>query len=147
MKITINALQEMEELAQKLAINAEPNDVILLKGDLGAGKTTFSQFFGKALGVERNINSPTFNIIKSYQGRLPFHHMDCYRLEEDGEDLGFDDYFYGEGVTLIEWPQMIEDFLPDTYLVIDISYVSPTSREVTLEANGIRYERVLEELV
>ncbi|TDM00655.1 tRNA (adenosine(37)-N6)-threonylcarbamoyltransferase complex ATPase subunit type 1 TsaE [Macrococcus carouselicus] len=145
MKLTINSLDEIEQFAKKIAEQAEENDVYLLKGNLGVGKTTFSQFFGKHLGVKRLINSPTFNIIKSYQGRLPFHHMDCYRLE-GSEDLGFDDYFYGDGVTLIEWPQMIEDFLPDQYMTIEISRLSDTSRQVELIPFGRRYKRLLEEM-
>ncbi|ULG71647.1 tRNA (adenosine(37)-N6)-threonylcarbamoyltransferase complex ATPase subunit type 1 TsaE [Macrococcus brunensis] len=146
MHIIIDSLEDMKKLASSLAVQAQANDVYLLKGDLGAGKTTFSQFFGQALGVTRTINSPTFNIIKSYQGHLPFHHMDCYRLEDAEEDLGFDDYFYGEGVTLIEWPQMIEEFLPDSYMTIKINRVSETTREVILTATGKRYETVLEVL-
>ncbi|TDM14037.1 tRNA (adenosine(37)-N6)-threonylcarbamoyltransferase complex ATPase subunit type 1 TsaE [Macrococcus bovicus] len=146
MHIVIDSLEDMEKLASSLAAQAQANDVYLLKGDLGAGKTTFSQFFGKALGVTRTINSPTFNIIKSYQGRLPFHHMDCYRLEESEEDLGFDDYFYNEGVTLIEWPQMIEEFLPESYMTIEINRTSDLSREVILTATGKRYETILEVL-
>lgn len=146
MHIIIDSLEDMEKLASSLAAQAQANDVYLLKGDLGAGKTTFSQFFGKALGVTRTINSPTFNIIKSYQGRLPFHHMDCYRLEESEEDLGFDDYFYNEGVTLIEWPQMIEEFLPESYMTIEINRISDSSREVILTATGKRYETILEVL-
>lgn len=146
MHIIIDSLEDMEKLASSLAARAQANDVYLLKGDLGAGKTTFSQFFGKALGVTRTINSPTFNIIKSYQGRLPFHHMDCYRLEESEEDLGFDDYFYNEGVTLIEWPQMIEEFLHESYMTIEINRTSDSSREVILTATGKRYETILEVL-
>jgi len=146
MHIIIDSLEDMKKLASNLADQVQANDVYLLKGDLGVGKTTFSQFFGQALGVTRTINSPTFNIIKSYQGRLPFHHMDCYRLEDAEEDLGFDDYFYGEGVTLIEWPQMIDEFLPESYMTIEISRVSETTREVILTATGKRYETVLEVL-
>lgn len=146
MIVNIHSLEEMKAMAERLASLAAPNDVYLLKGDLGAGKTTFSQFFGYGLGVSKTINSPTFNIIKSYNGRLPFHHMDCYRLEESEEDLGFDDYFYGDGVTLVEWPQMIEDFLPDDYLMIDIGYVSAHERVLTLTARGQRYKELLEGL-
>lgn len=92
--IKIKNLEDMETFAGILTKYLSAGDVILLNGDLGAGKTTLSQFIGKALGVKRNINSPTFNIIKSYQGsHLKLHHMDCYRLENTEEDLGFDEYF------------------------------------------------------
>ncbi len=146
MKLIINSLEEMKTLSSHLAHLASPDDVYLLKGDLGAGKTTFSQFFGQALGVNKTISSPTFTIIKSYSGRLPFHHMDCYRLEDSDEDLGFDDYFYGEGVTLVEWPQMIEEFLPPGYLTLTIERISDDSRQVTVEAHGAHYENLLEAL-
>ncbi|KAA1036563.1 tRNA (adenosine(37)-N6)-threonylcarbamoyltransferase complex ATPase subunit type 1 TsaE [Macrococcus equipercicus] len=146
MKLIINSLEEMNIFAARLAKRAVPNDVYLLKGDLGAGKTTFSQFFGKALGVAKTISSPTFTIIKSYDGRMPFNHMDCYRLENSDEDLGFDDYFYGDGVTLIEWPQMIEEFLPPGYLTITIERISDDSRQVTVTAEGVHYNKLLEAL-
>lgn len=148
MNITIKNINEMDNLARFLAYRAVPNDVLLLNGDLGAGKTTFSQFFGKALGVKRKINSPTFNIIKSYTGRLTLHHMDCYRLKEAEEDLGFDEYFFDEGVTLLEWPEMIDEFLPDDYLEITIKVDTSNTmqRNVKLRAKGTRYEKLLEEL-
>lgn len=145
METTIHSLEDMKIIAERLAAISKPNDVYLLKGDLGAGKTTFSQFFGYGLGVKKTINSPTFNIIKSYHGRLPFHHMDCYRLEDGEEDLGFDDYFYGDGVTLVEWPEMIRDFLPEDYLTIEIAYLSEHERKLKITAHGSRYEQRLEE--
>ena len=111
--ISINNLDELNHFANVLVRHLEPSDLILLNGDLGAGKTTLTQFIGKHLGVKRNINSPTFNIIKSYKGsNLKLHHMDCYRLEDSDEDLGFDEYFQDEGITIIEWSQFIQDLLP-----------------------------------
>lgn len=145
MEYTISSLEQLKQLATLLAHLAEPNDVFLLTGDLGAGKTTFSQYFGSALGVTKTINSPTFNIIKSYQGRLPFHHMDCYRLEDGGEDLGFDDYFFDNGVTVVEWPQMIEEYLPDSYMKINLKYIDETTRLMNLQSVGERYRKLLEE--
>lgn len=109
--IKINDLESMEHFAKLLAKHLSAGDIILLNGDLGAGKTTLTQFIGKAMGVKRNINSPTFNIIKSYQGNaFKLHHMDCYRLEDSEEDLGFDEYFEDQAVTLIEWSEFIESF-------------------------------------
>ena len=146
MNLTINDINDTKRIATILAQHVKPNNVILLKGDLGVGKTTFSQFFGKALGVEGIISSPTFNIIKSYDARLPFHHMDCYRLEGAEDDLGFDDYFYGNGVCLVEWPQMIEDFLPEDYLTIEILRVDEMRREMVIVANGKQSRQLLEVL-
>lgn len=147
MIININGIEDTKQLAEKIAKYVVPGTVILLNGDLGAGKTTFSQFFGSALGVTQNITSPTFNIIKSYDGRIPFHHMDCYRLEGAEDDLGFDEYFYGDGVTIVEWPEMIEDFLPESYLTLQIKRVDEMSREVTLNAIGAEANKLKEQIV
>lgn len=125
--ISINNLDELNHFANVLVRHLEPSDLILLNGDLGAGKTTLTQFIGKHLGVKRNINSPTFNIIKSYKGsNLKLHHMDCYRLEDSDEDAGFDEYFQDEGITIIEWSQFIQDLLPKEHLIINIETLSET---------------------
>lgn len=147
MIININGIEDTKQLAEKIAMYVVPGTVILLNGDLGVGKTTFSQFFGSALGVAQNITSPTFNIIKSYDGRMPFHHMDCYRLEGAEDDLGFDEYFYGDGVTIVEWPEMIEEFLPESYLTLQIKRVDEMSREVTLNAIGAEANKLKEQIV
>ena len=87
--------------------------MITLDGDLGAGKTTFTKGIAEGLGVKRTVNSPTFTIIKEYEGEsFPFYHMDVYRLENSDEDIGFDEYFNSDGVTVVEWATFIEEFLP-----------------------------------
>ena len=145
--ISINNLDELNHFANVLVRHLEPSDLILLNGDLGAGKTTLTQFIGKHLGVKRNINSPTFNIIKSYTGsNLKLHHMDCYRLEDSDEDLGFDEYFQDEGITIIEWSQFIQDLLPKEHLIINIETLSETKRTIKLEAQGTHYLKVKEEV-
>lgn len=145
--ISINNLDELNHFADVLFRHLEPSDLILLNGDLGAGKTTLTQFIGKHLGVKRNINSPTFNIIKSYKGsNLKLHHMDCYRLEDSDEDLGFDEYFQDEGITIIEWSQFIQDLLPKEHLIINIETLSETKRTIKLEAQGTHYLKVKEEV-
>ena len=145
--ISINNLDELNHFANVLVRHLEPSDLILLNGDLGAGKTTLTQFIGKHLGVKRNINSPTFNIIKSYKGsNLKLHHMDCYRLEDSDEDLGFDEYFQDEGITIIEWSQFIQDLLPKEHLIINIEALSETKRTIKLEAQGTHYLKVKEEV-
>lgn len=146
MELLINSIEETQKLATTIAQFSKPQTVILLKGDLGVGKTTFSQFFGASLGVKEIISSPTFNIIKSYNGRLPFHHMDCYRLEGAEDDLGFDDYFYGDGVTLVEWPQMIEDFLPEDYLTIEIERIDETRRLFIFNSHGEESNKIKEQI-
>nr|WP_263312720.1 tRNA (adenosine(37)-N6)-threonylcarbamoyltransferase complex ATPase subunit type 1 TsaE [Mammaliicoccus sp. Marseille-Q6498] len=146
MLLHVENLDETKAIAEKLAQAVSQNDVILLNGDLGSGKTTFSQYFGKALGVKRNINSPTFNIIKSYRGRLPFHHMDCYRLENSSEDLGFDEYFNSEGVTIIEWSEFITEYLPEERLEINIKYVDSNTRTFEIISKGEHYKQLEEVL-
>lgn len=92
-QIEINSLEETQNLANNLAKLVGAQDTITLEGDLGAGKTTFTQSFAKGLGITRTVNSPTFTIMKQYEGRLPFNHLDVYRLEDSDEDLGWDEIF------------------------------------------------------
>ncbi|AZK48957.1 tRNA (adenosine(37)-N6)-threonylcarbamoyltransferase complex ATPase subunit type 1 TsaE [Paenibacillus lentus] len=135
-------LQGTEELAAYLAAQAAPGTVIALDGDLGAGKTAFSQLFAKHLEVQDTVNSPTFTLIKEYEGRLPFYHMDVYRLTlEEAEDLGLDEYFYGNGVTLVEWASIIEDILPEQVMHIYIEAGAGTERKMWLSGRGEPYEQ------
>ena len=143
---TTHSTEQTMGLAQRLADKLVEGDVILLEGDLGAGKTTFTKGLAKGLHITRNVNSPTFTIIKEYEGRLPLYHMDVYRLEESDEDLGFDDYFYGNGVTVVEWAHLIKDYLPAERLEINIYHKGDDEREVVFTGNGKRYEKICEEL-
>ncbi|NOU94592.1 tRNA (adenosine(37)-N6)-threonylcarbamoyltransferase complex ATPase subunit type 1 TsaE [Paenibacillus sp. LMG 31456] len=126
-----NNTEQTGALAAALAVKFEPGTVITLDGDLGAGKTTFSQAVAKAIGVKGIVNSPTFTLIKEYEGEsLPFYHMDVYRLSlEEADDLGLDDYFYGGGVTLIEWSSLIEELLPNDRLSITIEHCGTGEQE------------------
>ena len=115
--------EETFDYGSKLAPLLQPGDLISLTGDLGAGKTVFTKGLAKGLGVKENITSPTFIIISEYAGRLPFYHFDVYRLHSDElTDLGYEDYFYGAGVTVVEWGDKIQDKLPTDYLSIDFTY-------------------------
>ena len=145
--INIKNLEETQVLAQKLAGIVEPQDTITLEGDLGAGKTTFTQAFAKGLGITRTVNSPTFTIMKQYNGRLPLNHLDVYRLEDSDEDLGWDEIFYGAAVTVVEWAHLIERDLPSERLAIEIRRVDDHARTITLIPFGKRYEMLCEELV
>lgn len=121
-KIKADNIEGTKQIAKVFADNIKRNDVLLLRGDLGAGKTTFTQALGELLGVGRRMTSPTFNIIKSYQvDTLNVHHMDCYRLEFSDEDLGFDEYF-GNGIVIVEWPDFIEEYLPENVINITITH-------------------------
>lgn len=111
------------EIARQLGEKAKAGDVFCLIGDLGVGKTLFSQGFATGLGIQESVNSPTFTIVQEYdEGRLPFYHFDVYRIEEseEMEEVGFTDMIYGEGVCLIEWANLIEDILPEHYTRVTI---------------------------
>lgn len=139
--------EETQYLSEKLGELVQAKDTIILEGDLGAGKTTFTKGLAKGLGVKRVVNSPTFNIIKEYKGRIPLYHMDVYRLQDGEEDLGFDEYFDGEGVTVVEWAHLIEPQLPDELLKITIRRLGDTERKIILEPTGERYIALCEELM
>ena len=146
-ELNINNLEETQKLASKLADLVEPQHTITLEGDLGAGKTTFTQAFAKQLGVKRTVNSPTFTIMKQYTGRIPLNHLDVYRLEDSEEDLGWEEIFYGDAVTIVEWAHLIERDLPDERLAIEIKRVDEHARLIKLMPIGKRYELLCEELL
>jgi len=143
---TINSEQETEMLALQIADQLKPADVLTLEGDLGAGKTTFTKSVAKGLGITRNVNSPTFTILKQYEGRLSLNHLDVYRLEGTDEDLGWDELFYGDAVSIIEWAHLIEEDLPPERLAIQIKRLGEDKRMFTFEPFGKRYEQLCEEL-
>ncbi|HHW38730.1 MAG TPA: tRNA (adenosine(37)-N6)-threonylcarbamoyltransferase complex ATPase subunit type 1 TsaE [Bacillales bacterium] len=142
-----NSAEQTMDFAKKLAQRLDKGTVITLEGDLGAGKTTFTKGLAQGLGITRTVNSPTFTIIKEYtDGKLPLYHMDVYRLEESDEDLGFDEYFHSDGVSVVEWAKFIEDMLPAEILKININYVNDTDRKIILEPVGTRYLDLCKEL-
>lgn len=131
--------------AEKLGTLLQPYDVILLNGDLGAGKTTFTQGLARGLAIKRPIKSPTFTLIREYQtGRLPLYHMDMYRLENAAaNDLDLSDYFAQPAVIVIEWSQFISEQLPTQYLQIELQYLSLTQRQLVAQAVGARFQELL----
>lgn len=123
MLIETNRPEETYELGQKLGREAHPGQIYCLDGDLGVGKTVFTQGFAAGLGIEGPVNSPTFTILQQYEeGRLPLYHFDVYRIGDVGEmeEIGYEDCFYGEGVCLIEWSQLIPEILPKEVIRIRI---------------------------
>lgn len=151
MRILVRTVDETQELAAKLAKNVKAGDTILLSGDLGAGKTTFTQGFAKALGIKRPVKSPTFTLVREYQTeQFPLYHLDVYRLGEEGnaEDLGLSEYFGGDAVALVEWSQYIKPDLPDDVLEIVFERVesSETERVITMTAAGERSSALLSEM-
>ena len=112
MEIILNNIYDTQKLASVIASVVEKGDVICLNGDLGAGKTTFTKFFAKSLGITEIVNSPTFNIIKCYFNKdINLYHIDAYRLEDNSFDIGLDEYIYGDGVCVIEWGVFIKDLI------------------------------------
>ena len=124
-RIKIADENEMRSFGLKLADELEPGAVVALIGNLGTGKTTLSKYIAEGLGVTETISSPTFNIVKEYRsGRLPLYHFDVYRLSDGDEllDIGAEDYIFGDGVSLIEWADIVESVLPEDSIVIEIDY-------------------------
>lgn len=146
MTIEFNAhsLEETEQIANTLAGLLSPPDVVTLEGDLGAGKTTFTQALAHSLGITRTVNSPTFTILKQYEGRVPFNHLDVYRLADSDEDLGWDELFYGDAVSVVEWAHLIEDDLPKERLDIEIYHTGESSRRIVFIPKGERFEKICE---
>lgn len=148
MKIKVNNLRDTKKLGKIIAKCIEKGTVICLDGDLGVGKTSLTQFIAKEFGVKEYIVSPTFTIIKEYNGKFPFYHMDVYRIESEDDmyDLGYDEYIYSEGVTIIEWSHLIEGILPEERVNIEIIRIDDDKREIYIEGKGVVYERLVKEL-
>lgn len=128
--------KETFAIGEKIGREATPGRVYTLNGDLGVGKTVFTQGVAAGLGIKEPVNSPTFTIVQVYEeGRLPFYHFDVYRIGdiEEMEEIGYEDYFYGEGLCMIEWAQLIEEIIPEN------------ARHITIEkdlAKGFDYRRI-----
>ena len=123
MVIETRSPEETFALGEKLGREAKPGQIYTLNGDLGTGKTVFTQGFASGLGITEPVNSPTFTILQVYEeGRMPFYHFDVYRIGdiEEMDEIGYEDYFYGNGVTMIEWANLIEEILPETYREVQI---------------------------
>ena len=143
-KITSHSEHETIEIAQNFESEKFPNMVICLEGDLGSGKTIFTKGFAQALGIEENITSPTFNIIKEYTtGEMPLYHMDVYRLDGKVDELGIEEYFNKGGVVIIEWADMIRDYLPEERLDIKIKVLDEDARVLIFTPHGEKYEEVV----
>ena len=147
--VITSSTEQTENLGRILGTLLEPGDLICLYGDLGAGKTHFS--FGIAQGLEvkeQYITSPTFTFVNEYKGRIPFYHIDLYRLKDPSglEEIGFDEYVDSDGATVIEWAERAEEFLPDESLSVYLSEVSDEGREIGFFAEGDRYVKRLGEL-
>lgn len=145
--IEVTSSEETQEFAEKLAAHLESGDLLTLEGGLGAGKTTFTKGIAKGLGIKRMVNSPTFTILKQYAGNVNLNHLDVYRLENSDEDIGFDELFSSDAVSIVEWAQFIETYLPAERLEITIERQSEEGRAIHLKPVGLRYETLCKELM
>ena len=137
--------QELMALGKQLGQRLEKQDVVILTGDLGAGKTTFTKGLAQGLGIRQMIKSPTYTIVREYEGRLPLYHLDVYRIEGDADSIDLDEFLFGGGATVIEWGNLLGDALPNTYLELEI-LKEGDGRRLNFQAKGLRAEKLLEEL-
>ena len=143
-KVAIKNELEMIELAQNIESEKFKNMVICLNGELGSGKTVFTKAFAGAMEVKESVTSPTFSIIKEYQGELPLYHMDVYRLDGVTDGVGIEEYFNKDGVVIIAWADTIKDILPEERLDIKITVTGENKRNLTINAIGKQYEELCE---
>ena len=145
--ISLNNLNETEKFGIFLGENLKPGDVVCLNGDLGAGKTTLTKSIAKGLGIDDYVTSPTFTIVNEYYGKTDLYHIDTYRLDDkiDVDYLGFDEYFYSDGVTIVEWAEKIRDALPEEYMEINIKS-HDNKRDLDINYIGNRFDKLKEKL-
>lgn len=150
-KIISNSPQETEQYGEKVGQNTEPGQIICLSGQLGVGKTAFTKGLAKGLGIEGYITSPTFTIVNEYQGKYLLYHFDVYRVNDVDElyEIGFDEYIFGSGVSVIEWGELIESIIPNDRLWITINKdisKGDDYREIIFEPSGQRYKELVNKI-
>lgn len=139
MKIVSGSIEKTIELGKRLAKKLKKGDCVALVGDLGSGKTVFTKGIAKGLGVKnaRYVNSPTFVIIKEYKGKLPLYHFDCYRIDHCSlfDEMNYEEYFYGDGITVIEWADRIRKLLPPKYIEVRLKIAGESKRQIEIGRN------------
>ena len=144
-KFTSRCELDTLELAENIESEKFPGMVICLDGELGSGKTVFVKGFAKALGIKETITSPTFSLVKEYyDGEMPLFHMDVYRLDEGADSFGLSDYLNQDGICIIEWPEMVQDQLPDERLDVKIKVIDDDTRVLVFTPYGQQYEELCE---
>lgn len=136
---------ELMDFGSQLGKLLKEGDILILTGELGAGKTTLTKGIAKGLDISQMIKSPTYTIVREYQGRLPLYHLDVYRIGDDPDSIDLDDFIYGGGVTVIEWGNLLDLSLFDDYLEIVLSK-NEEGRLLDLKAKGVRSQQLLEEI-
>jgi len=149
-KIITKCADETVRFGARLGKLISKGDIIALKGNLGSGKTTLVKGIAQGLGVRdaRYVNSPSFVIVKEYKGRFPLYHFDVYRLDDPSalDSVGYEEFFYGDGASVIEWAEKIQEFLPKEYLNIEFSSEDINKREISVSAEGERYKKMVARL-
>ena len=148
LKLVTHSPEETQAFGKRCGEIAKPGDIFLLTGELGAGKTCFTQGIAFGLGIKEYALSPTFVIMRQLKGRLPLYHIDLYRLDrlEETADLGLDDYLYGDGVSVVEWAEKALSLMPPDHLLIQIEYIDGSGRQLKLTPEGKRYQEMVREL-
>ena len=137
--------EELINLGERLGTLLQKNDVLILSGELGAGKTTFTKGLAKGLDIRQMIKSPTYTIVREYEGRLPLYHLDVYRIEGDADSIDLDEFLFGGGVTVIEWGHLLGEDLPDSYLELEL-LKEAEGRRLCFSAQGPRAKQLIKEL-
>ena len=148
LELTSNSPEQTQQLGVSIGKVAQLGDIFLLVGNLGVGKTCLTQGIAWGLGIKEHAVSPSFVLVRELYGRLPLYHIDLYRLDhvEEIEDLGLDEYLYGNGVCVVEWAEKGLTVLPAEHLMIEISYLSDTERSFRFKPSGQRYREVINQL-
>lgn len=144
-KIISKSIDETLNLGFKLANNINKNVIIYLNGDLASGKTHFTKGIAKGLGVSSIVSSPTFTILKNYQGKMKLHHIDAYRLEDNLYDLGFEELVTPDSVVVVEWPKFLKQFYNYPYIEIDFKHIDDVTREIIFRSNFESENQILKE--
>ncbi len=147
LQLTTKTVEETEQIGEQLGKLAGPGMVVLLTGELGAGKTAFARGVARGLGVKGPVTSPSFTLVEEHQGRIPLYHLDVYRLNAPDEllDIGYEEYVYGHGICLIEWGDLVRELLPPDHLEVRITGIG-AERKVTFLPSGAYYQELVREL-
>lgn len=140
----VNNESELIAFGEKIGSKLEAGDILILTGELGTGKTTFTKGLARGLDIEQMIKSPTYTIVREYEGRLPLYHLDVYRIGDDPDSIDLDTFLFGDGVTVIEWGELVEYHLPENYIKIEIE-VDGQGRQLSLTGKGLKYRELLGE--
>ena len=138
----VRSCLETIELGKRIGTLLEKGSTIILCGELASGKTTLTKGIGLGLNIKDTINSPTFTILKIYNGRIPLYHIDAYRLDNSNYDLGFSEF--DDGVVVVEWPEYYKEYLPNEYIKISFEYIDENTRKIEINYIGDKYKRIVD---